>query len=47
MIAIWVTLVLAVAALAAAMTLGFRRWSAQPVPARRVDERGCYPKVKR
>lgn len=47
MIAVWVTLVLAVAGLTAAMTLGWRRGSARPVPVERLEADTCYPKVKR
>jgi hypothetical protein len=46
--AIWTTIVLLVAALATAMTLGWRRYTA--VPLRRAqDIRGtsCYPQVHR
>jgi len=49
MLAIWSALVLFIAALAAAMTLTWRRHAAQPVRAKvpRVEDCGCYPRVKR
>lgn len=49
MIAIWTTLVFTVAALATAMTLGWRKWAREPVrvTARPAETCGCYPKVKR
>lgn len=48
-VAIWSTIVLLVAALATAMTLGWRRYSAEPVRIEEDDICGptCYPRVER
>lgn len=46
--AIWTTIVFLVAALATAMTLGWRRYTARPVPVRaEIEGSTCYPMVKR
>ena len=47
MIAIWTSIALVVAALATAMTLGWRRAAAEPVRLRRVEGPTCYPRVRR
>jgi|GEM_PF-5173237 len=48
MLAIWTTLVLLVAGLATAMTLGWRRTSALPVKQEHeINGPGCYPQIKR
>lgn len=49
MLAIWMSLVILVAALATVMTLGWKRYGAQPALARVacVETEGCYPKVER
>ena len=48
-VAIWTSIVLLVVALATAMTLGWRRYTAQPVRIEEDDIGGtsCYPRVKR
>jgi len=46
--AIWTSIVFLVAALATAMTLGWKRHAARPEPVRaRIEGPTCYPKVKR
>ena len=48
MLAIWITLVLLVAALATVMTLGWRRHAARPMPVKaEIEGPTCYPRVKR
>ena len=48
MLAIWASIVLIVAALAAAMTLGWRRHVARPEPVQaKIEGPTCYPKVRR
>ena len=48
MLAIWTTIVCFVAALASAMTLGWRRQAAQPVrQEQEICGPACYPRVKR
>ncbi|SMH56721.1 hypothetical protein [Maritimibacter sp. HL-12] len=46
--AIWTTIVFLVVALAAAMTVGWKRHAAQMAPVRvKIEGSTCYPKVKR
>jgi hypothetical protein len=48
MLAIWTSVVLLVAGLATAMTLGWRRYSAEPVKQEHeICGPTCYPRVKR